>query len=169
MLNKFIKFKTLPPVLQIHLMRFTSTKTSTVKLNKYFQIFSKLDLDELLEFDEDANVGDNKYHLHWVIMHRGVALAGHYFSYIKHDCNRNIWHEYNDECVSERSEEFVLEYASVNPIINAFINNNSDIMQVGYWDKMSAYMLVYVKDSECNRIITPFNKENLPNDFLKRK
>ena len=95
--ERFIRFKTLPPVLQIHLMRFTIEDSNTQKINQPFQIYNELNLDQLLKFDNNAEIGDNLYQLNWVIMHIGEAYSGHYICYVKHNNKSNVWIEYNDK------------------------------------------------------------------------
>lgn len=51
---------------------------------------------------------DHPYRLHAVFMHAGSHTGGHYWICI-YDFQKNIWRKYNDETVTEVSEEAVLE------------------------------------------------------------
>ena len=63
--------------------------------------------------------------MHGVVIHNGSEESGHYYTMIK-DHHQNVWREYNDVKVEERSEEAVLAHA------------------LGGYDKRSAYWLVYI-------------------------
>ena len=69
--------------------------------------------------------------------------------------------------INIRSEDFVLEKASGNPWIEPFVVNNTEIYQNGYENWMSAYMLVYIKKSEIDKIITPFLYKDVPPIYLR--
>ena len=51
---------------------------------------------------------DHPYKLHAVFMHAGSHAGGHYWIYI-YDFQKGVWRKYNDETVTEVSEEDVLE------------------------------------------------------------
>jgi len=51
-----------------------------------------------------------KYSLLGILMHDGQADSGHYFAYI-YDFEKNLWRKYNDQSISEESEENVLKEA----------------------------------------------------------
>jgi len=110
--DRFIKFIKLPPVLQIVLTRMDVNKktAASYKINQKFEICDKIDLDDLLEFDENSDRSDkNTYKLHSIIMHRGTAYAGHYFSFIKNCAKGNYWLEFNDNDVYLRDKKYILE------------------------------------------------------------
>lgn len=99
---KGIRFKHLPPVLQIQLKRFDFNARSfnMVKINDRLEFDEVLDLDELLEFDEDRDTSiRNVYHLHSIVMHRGAVNCGHYYVFIRRSPDKDQWIEYNDEDV----------------------------------------------------------------------
>jgi ubiquitin carboxyl-terminal hydrolase 25/28 len=50
---------------------------------------------------------DHPYRLHAIFMHAGTASGGHYWIYI-YDFQKNIWRKYNDEFVTEETEENIL-------------------------------------------------------------
>ncbi|PVI06943.1 cysteine proteinase [Periconia macrospinosa] len=54
-----------------------------------------------------ANCKDHPYRLHAIFMHAGSASGGHYWIYI-YDSQKQIWRKYNDETVSEESEQEIL-------------------------------------------------------------
>lgn len=54
------------------------------------------------------NCKDHPYRLHAIFMHAGSHRGGHYWIYI-YDFQNNIWRKYNDETVTEESEEMILK------------------------------------------------------------
>jgi len=54
------------------------------------------------------NCKDHPYRLHAIFMHAGSSRGGHYWIYI-YDSQNNIWRKYNDESVTEVSEENILK------------------------------------------------------------
>ncbi|CAI6338812.1 unnamed protein product [Periconia digitata] len=55
-----------------------------------------------------ADCKDHPYRLHAIFMHAGSASGGHYWIYI-YDAQKQIWRKYNDETVSEESEQEILK------------------------------------------------------------
>lgn len=54
-----------------------------------------------------ANCKDHPYRLQAIFMHAGSASGGHYWIYI-YDAQKQIWRKYNDENVTEESEQDIL-------------------------------------------------------------
>ena len=54
--------------------------------------------------EEDSAKGPYQYELYSVLIHRGSALGGHYYAYIK-SFEQNKWFEFNDSTVTEINEE----------------------------------------------------------------
>ena len=83
-LHKFQKIKRAPPLLTLALFRigYDYMKDERFKLTSRMEFPLELDLTEY--FDEDyKNKDDNKYELYSIIIHRGNANQGHYFSYTR--------------------------------------------------------------------------------------
>jgi len=83
-LHKFQKLKRAPPLLTLALFRigYDYMKDERFKLTSRIEFPLELDLTEY--FDEDyKNKDTNKYELYSVIIHRGNANQGHYFSYTR--------------------------------------------------------------------------------------
>ena len=57
--------------------------------------------EQLLEY---LKQGDYIYELYSVLVHRGGAMSGHYYAYIK-SFEDNKWYEFNDSLVNGISEE----------------------------------------------------------------
>lgn len=80
----FIKF---PPVLTIHLKRFTFEieRMRFAKVHDSLEFPSELCLDEFLDPNttRDPSDGPNDYILHSVLVHAGDVNGGHYYAYIR--------------------------------------------------------------------------------------
>lgn len=99
--KKFVRFKQLPPVLQVSLNRyeFDRDKGNTVKINDKFTFTDKLDLTSLLEPAGDI------YHLHSILVHRGTQDSGHYYAFIRPELD-DRWFEFNDEKINEVTKDY---------------------------------------------------------------
>ena len=83
-LHKFQKIKRAPPILTLALFRigYDYIKDERFKLTSRLEFPLELDMSEY--FDKDyKNMDNNKYELYSVIVHRGNANQGHYFSYTR--------------------------------------------------------------------------------------
>lgn len=109
--KKGVKFLSLPPVLQLHLKRFEYdfSRNAMVKINDRYEFETELDLNQYVE---DSN-GTNIYVLHSVLVHIGDVNGGHYHVFIRPDIDIsdtepkkiNHWFKFDDETVSQASEE----------------------------------------------------------------
>jgi hypothetical protein len=126
-----LKFSELPSILLIQLKRFDFSKDQGIKIN------SHLEYPDILDLKLHENDTDSIFLLYCVIVHRGNANYGHYFSYIKfyHD-KKDYWLKFDDDKVSEATTEevFNANYGE----FNSFTNQNNE----------NAYMLIYLKKSD---------------------
>lgn len=103
---KKYKFKVLPNSLVLTLNRFEfdlATMTRR-KLNNHFEFTEELNLDDFEFLDSSIKNSQSQYELTGVILHSGIADAGHYISYIKRE---NVWMEFNDGTVVLKTDQLV--------------------------------------------------------------
>jgi len=143
--QKFVKFKTLPPVLNVQLKRFEYDYNSEqrIKLNDEvsFPLKLKMDpylIDPKLVEEKDFVIESPEYDLVAVLIHSGSAAVGHYYSFIKWE---NQWFKFNDETVTTADE---------NDIKNQnWSGEKSSFSNFPSWGKSqksaNPYMLVYRK------------------------
>ena len=94
--KKYCKVSEPPRNLIIQLKRFEySTETWT-----------RYKIDTPLSFPADLEMCGHQYKLSGVVIHRGCAEAGHYFSFCRQP--NGEWYEFNDDMVTSVSESFVL-------------------------------------------------------------
>lgn len=111
-----------------------SIKELEVKLEEIDAELADLQNKVSVQFDGYNKVG---YSVFAIFIHRGEALYGHYWVYIK-DFERNIWRKYNDEVVTRVSELEVFDFNEGNTA--------------------TPYYIVYVKDG-CKDIVKPLKRE----------
>jgi len=102
-----IEFLAFPPVLQIHLNRFTYDyeKESIVKINDHYEYPESIDLAQYLK-----NYSNNPklYDLVGVLVHSGTNYSGHYYAYIR-PTPESDWLMFNDSQVKRVKKEDVFD------------------------------------------------------------
>ena len=129
-----MSFWSFPDVLQLHLNRldFDLKTGRPVKVNDRFEFPPILDLSEY-ETGGKANI----YELFSVLVHSGGTGGGHYTACLRTTKERR-WFRFNDSMVTEIGEE------------EAITGNYG-----GQKRPSSAYLLIYVRQSEIDRIYAP--------------
>ena len=102
--KRAVRFKSLPPVLQLHLKRFEYDfeSGSMHKLQQEFSFPTRLKLHKYMAKGAAAAAGAPlEYELHAVISHVGEFGSGHYVAYVrprgsKQWCDRLLSHCYPD-------------------------------------------------------------------------
>ena len=82
--KKGVIFEELPPVLQLQLKRFEydSISERMVKINEKYEFYEKISLAKYVKSE-----GCFDYSLFSILVHKGNAMAGHYYSYISPKLN----------------------------------------------------------------------------------
>jgi len=135
--TRAIELKTLPPVLNLQLLRFVfDLKTgSKKKLSSCIQFPDVLDMSEFLHKDCQA-----VYDLNAVLIHRGPsAYSGHYVAHIKSKDNQ-AWYKFNDEEV-EKIKGRNLQLGSEDDLETK--KQKMPKTPKGHHASKNAYMLVY--------------------------
>jgi len=170
--RKFVKFDDFPPVLQLHLMRFDYDyqRDMQIKINDHYEFYSILDLDidnrKYLTANADRSVR-NLYKLHSVLVHSGGPHGGHYFAFIRPSGDK--WYKFDDEMVREETEKRATQeqYGGddepFQPTMPAY---NSPGLK--YAKQSTAYMLVYIRDSDWDNISCRVGKEEIAEHIRTR-
>lgn len=82
-----------------------------VKLNDYCEFPMKINMSPYMVDPEDKATQNNEYKLVGVVIHRGIADSGHYYSFIQERDNNNEWFEFNDTIVSSFDIEKIKDEA----------------------------------------------------------
>lgn len=137
--TRAIELKSLPPVLNLQLLRFVfDVKTgSKKKLNSCIQFPDVLDMRPYLPGDSSA-----VYDLNAVLIHRGAsAYSGHYVAHIKGK-DSQAWYKFNDEEV-EKIKGRNLQLGSEEDL--ELKKQKTTRTPKGHHSSKNAYMLVYTK------------------------
>lgn len=167
--RKGVIFKSFPEVLHLHLKRFEYDiqRDTMMKINDRFEFPDVLDLTPYLDQDADKTEPWT-YKLHGVLVHSGDLNAGHYYAYLKP--NKDGWfYKFDDDKVTKATMRETLEdnYGGEYPASvvqsRAGLQKKTPIMR-----QMSAYMLVYIRESRLDQVLTPVEKEDCPPHLQKR-
>ncbi|PKY58830.1 cysteine proteinase [Rhizophagus irregularis] len=163
--KKRIVFESFPPVLHLQLKRFKYDiqKGAIVKINDRFEYPMEIDLEEFLSKDADKS-NSHKYLLHGVLVHSGDLHKGHYFALLKPEKDGK-WFKFDDDRVIPVTENEVLEYnyGGKNP------NNNPNKIGHTLIKHTNAYVLIYIRESNINEVLSPLVSEDVPSHLCKRR
>ncbi|KAI0908993.1 cysteine proteinase [Ustulina deusta] len=167
--RKGVIFTSFPEVLHLHLKRFEYDiqRDTMMKINDRFEFPDTVDLAPYLEKDADRSE-PWIYKLHGVLVHSGDLNAGHYYAFLKP--NKDGWfYKFDDDKVTKATmretleENFGGEYKSTLIPPRPAFQKRTPIMR-----QMNAYMLVYIRESRLDQVLTPVNKEDSPPHLQKR-
>ncbi|XP_009614228.1 ubiquitin C-terminal hydrolase 12-like [Nicotiana tomentosiformis] len=163
--RKGVLFIDFPPVLQLQLKRFEYdfVRDTMVKINDRYEFPLELDLDrengKYLSPDADRSVR-NLYTLHSVLVHSGGVHGGHYYAYIRPTLS-DQWFKFDDERVTKEDSKRALEeqYGGEEELPHANPGfNNSPFKFTKY---SNAYMLVYIRESDKEKIICNVDEKDI--------
>lgn len=156
--EKGIYFKSFPPVLHLHLLRFQyDPMTDTnIKINDRFEFPETLDLEEFLK-DIEFGAPLAKYTLQAVLVHSGDNHGGHYVVFINPKGDGK-WCKFDDDVVSKCSK---IEAVDQN------FGGNEDDVSVKHCT--NAYMLVYIREDAMDTVSTEDIPEHLVERFKEEK
>ena len=177
-------FHEFPPVLQIQLKRFEYDfhRDTMVKIHDRYEFPEELDLDvgdrKYLVPEADKTVR-NKYKLHSVLVHSGGINGGHYYAFIRPELQSGDaqWYKFDDEHVTKETKEKAVmdQYGSggsaaadddmeaADDVTNVRIAPNLRLAKVS-----SAYMLVYIRESDMDEILCEANAAHLTEHLQAR-
>merc|ERR1712137_150288 len=100
-MTKSLSLQRLPPVLVLHLKRFSARgyRRSKLTVDVRFPIGRHLDLGP---FCDPAALGSRRYELYGVVNHGGGLTGGHYTATCRHPNGR--WYGFNDRIVTDVAE-----------------------------------------------------------------
>uniref|UniRef100_A0A0D6QUA6 ubiquitinyl hydrolase 1 n=1 Tax=Araucaria cunninghamii TaxID=56994 RepID=A0A0D6QUA6_ARACU len=163
--QKGVLFIDFPPVLQLQLKRFEYDfmRDMMVKINDRYEFPLQLDLDResgrYLSPDADRSVR-NLYTLHSVLVHSGGVHGGHYYAFIRPTLS-DQWYKFDDERVTKEETKRALEeqYGGEEelPQTNPGFNNTP----FKFTKYSNAYMLVYVRESDKDKIICNVDEKDI--------
>uniref|UniRef100_A0A7N6B583 Ubiquitin carboxyl-terminal hydrolase 48 n=1 Tax=Anabas testudineus TaxID=64144 RepID=A0A7N6B583_ANATE len=142
-----IKLHSLPPTLNLQLMRFVFDRQTghKKKLNTFISFPEQLEMGPFLEGKQDQKC---VYELSAVLIHRGIsAYSGHYIAHVK-DARTGDWYKFNDEEI-EKMEGKKLQLGIEEDIAETVKSQTrKPKCSKGYHCSRNAYMLVYKVQEE---------------------
>ncbi|GAB2285666.1 CSN-associated deubiquitinating enzyme Ubp12 [Dionaea muscipula] len=170
--RKGVLFIDFPPVLQLQLKRFEYDfmRDTMVKINDRYEFPLQLDLDrengKYLSPEADRSVR-NLYTLHSVLVHSGGVHGGHYYAYIRPTLS-DQWYKFDDERVTKEDMKRALEeqYGGEEelPQTNPGLNNTP----FRFTKYSNAYMLVYIRESDKEKIICDVDEKDIAEHLRER-
>ena len=166
--HKGVIFQSFPEVLHLHLKRFEYDiqRDAMMKINDRFEFPETLDLEPFLEKDADKSESWT-YKLHGVLIHSGDLNAGHYYAFLKP--NKDGWfYKFDDDKVTKATMREVFEDAFGGEYKTSMLQSrNSMQRKQPIMRQMNAYMLVYIRESRLDSVLTPVTKEDTPQHLRK--
>ncbi|KAM7265486.1 hypothetical protein ACFE04_003169 [Oxalis oulophora] len=163
--KKGVLFIDFPPVLQLQLKRFEYdfVRDTMVKINDRYEFPLQLDLDrengKYLSPESDRSIR-NLYTLHSVLVHSGGIHGGHYYAFIRPTLSEQ-WYKFDDERVTKEDTKRALEeqYGGEEeaPPTNPGFNN----APFKFTKYSNAYMLVYIRESDKEKIICNVDEKDI--------
>ncbi|XP_061583963.1 ubiquitin carboxyl-terminal hydrolase 48 isoform X2 [Cololabis saira] len=142
-----IKLNSIPPTLNLQLMRFVFDRQTghKKKLNTFISFPEQLDMAPFLEGKQDQKC---VYELSAVLIHRGIsAYSGHYIAHVN-DALTGDWYKFNDEEI-EKMEGKKLQLGIEEDIAETVKSQSrKPKCSKGYHCSRNAYMLVYKLQEE---------------------
>uniref|UniRef100_A0A7C9CRZ2 ubiquitinyl hydrolase 1 n=1 Tax=Opuntia streptacantha TaxID=393608 RepID=A0A7C9CRZ2_OPUST len=170
--KKGVLFLDFPPVLQLQLKRFEYDfmRDTMVKINDRYEFPLQLDLDrengKYLAPEVDRSVR-NLYTLHSVLVHSGGVHGGHYYAFIRPTLS-DQWFKFDDERVTKEDVKRALEeqYGGEEelPQTNPGFNNTP----FKFTKYSNAYMLVYIRESDKDKIICNVDEKDIAEHLRTR-
>eukprot|EP00300_Choanocystis_sp_HF-7_P014310 c18644_g1_i1.p1 GENE.c18644_g1_i1~~c18644_g1_i1.p1 ORF type:complete len:1059 (-),score=262.17 c18644_g1_i1:55-3231(-) len=159
-----VKFKELPPILLMHLMRYEyDPETDTqVKINDRFEFEETIDMSP---FCHEGEGQDHHYSLFSVMVHSGDVSGGHYYAFIKpmrSEDTREQWYRFDDDLVTMATHKAAVadNFGGVDE--TAFRPPLPIARRPAAKRFASAYMLAYVKTSQIPTLLRPVPREAIP-------
>uniref|UniRef100_A0A3P8WKN3 Ubiquitin carboxyl-terminal hydrolase 48 n=1 Tax=Cynoglossus semilaevis TaxID=244447 RepID=A0A3P8WKN3_CYNSE len=144
-----IKLHSLPPTLNLQLMRFVFDRQTghKKKLNTFICFPEQLDMGSFVEEKQGQQC---VYELSAVLIHRGIsAYSGHYIAHVKDACTGD-WYKFNDEEIEKmegKKLQLGIEEDIAEPVKSP---TRKPKCNKGYHCSRNAYMLVYKIQEEQN-------------------
>ncbi|THG12020.1 hypothetical protein TEA_020733 [Camellia sinensis var. sinensis] len=168
--KKGVLFIDFPPVLQLQLKRFEYDFMGTTMINDRYEFPLQLDLDrengKYLSPEANKSVR-NLYTLHSVLVHSGGVHGGHYYAFIRPTLS-DQWYKFDDERVTKEDVKRALEeqYGGEEelPQTNPGFNNTP----FKFTKYSNAYMLVYIRESDKEKIICNVDEKDIAEHLRER-
>ncbi|CAN3475729.1 ubiquitin carboxyl-terminal hydrolase 15 [Diutina catenulata] len=157
--DKGVVFESFPPVLHLQLKRFKYDflVDDQVKIDDLFEFPDEIDLAPYLADNADGRSENWRYRLSGVLVHQGSISNGHYYALLK-PTRDGAWLRFDDDKVYKvtPTQVFAENYGANEVTPQQLAKMTRAEQQEAYVRRVtSAYMLVYLRVSELDRIFPP--------------
>ncbi|KAF2646636.1 cysteine proteinase [Massarina eburnea CBS 473.64] len=169
--KKGVIFESFPEVLHLQLKRFEYdiNRDAMMKVNDRYEFPEIWDAAPYLSESADRTE-PYVYHLHGVLVHSGDLNAGHYYAFLKPN-KQGDFYKFDDDRVTRATKREALEENFGGDYTQANGNVGQRNPYTRTWSakrSMSAYMLVYVRESRLDKIILPGKEIEAPAHLAER-
>lgn len=157
--KKGVIFESFPQVLHLQLKRFEYDfqRDAMMKVNDRYEFPEIWDASPYLSESADRSE-PWVYHLHGVLVHSGDLNAGHYYAFLK-PTKEGQFFKFDDDRVIRATQREAMEENFGGDYTNLSNGNapqrNPYTRQWSAKRSMSAYMLVYIRESRLDNILLP--------------
>ncbi|KAL0367236.1 UNVERIFIED_CONTAM: Ubiquitin carboxyl-terminal hydrolase 12 [Sesamum radiatum] len=140
-----------------------------VKINNRYEFPLELDLDRdngrYLSPEANRRVR-NLYTLHSVLVHSGGVDGGHYYAFIRPTLS-NQWYKFDDERVTKQDLSKALDelYGGEEEHV---MQTNPDNAPLKFTRQSNAYMLVYIRESDKDKILCDIDERDISQHLKER-
>jgi len=169
--KKGVIFESFPQVLHLQLKRFEYdiNRDAMMKVNDRYEFPEIWDATPYLSDNADRSE-PYIYHLHGVLVHSGDLNAGHYYAFLKPD-KEGPFYKFDDDRVTRATKREALEENFGGDYTQANGNVGQRNPYTRTWSakrSMSAYMLVYIRESRLDNILMPGTDVEAPQHLAER-
>lgn len=165
--KKGVIFESFPQVLHLQLKRFEYdiNRDAMMKVNDRYEFPETFDASPYLSENADKSE-PYIYQLHGVLVHSGDFNAGHYYAYLKPTADGRFY-KFDDDRVTPATLKEALEENFGGDYTSALVNGNAGVRNPHSrtWStkrSMSAYMLVYIRQSRVQNILLDVAEKDTP-------
>ena len=163
--KKGVIFESFPQVLHLQLKRFEYdiNRDAMMKVNDRYEFPEVFDASPYLSKSADKSES-YVYQLHGVLVHSGDFNAGHYYAFLKPTADGHFY-KFDDDRVTRATlkealeENFGGDYAKLNGSVGV---RNPYTRTLSTKRSMSAYMLVYIRQSRVQSILHEVSADDTP-------
>lgn len=126
-----------------------------VKINDNFEFYDTIDLKKYIDQKSKHNK-DNVFTLHSIVVHKGSATSGHYYSYIRPGLE-DFWLKFNDDIVRPANKLEVFNNNFGGQIKQFRYRGKGEIFENVTVSDANAYILVYIRNNCRQSILQPIS------------
>ena len=148
-------------ILQLKRFEYNPRKETMMKINDNFKFPETLDLNPYMSESSKFFQKDNLYTLHSIVVHKGSANSGHYFSFIRPGIE-DFWLKFNDDIVRP-ANKFEVYNNNYGGILRQYKHKGKgDVVENNILSEANAYILVYIRNSMRENILKPVTENDIP-------